>query len=101
MLQGQRSMMLAFYLVLASVLLLTLVSLAACFGLVLLVPTPSDQVKQLIDACSTTWKMGFAAILGLISGRIVFSETSDPSHIKSSAPAKPTDDCGGGRSTIG
>lgn len=29
----------------------------------------SEQQKELFETCSTTWKMGFGAILGLIGGK--------------------------------
>lgn len=31
----------------------------------------SEQVKAAAEACSTTYKMGFGAIVGLIGGRVV------------------------------
>lgn len=31
----------------------------------------SEQVRAASEACSTTYKMGFEAIVGLISGRVV------------------------------
>jgi hypothetical protein len=33
--------------------------------------TPSDLAKTLFETTSTTWKMGFGAILGLIGGKAI------------------------------
>jgi len=33
-------------------------------------PQPTTQLAELIDGCSTVWRMGFGAIIGLISGTI-------------------------------
>lgn len=52
-----------------SVLGLTLVSLAVCVYLTIQVQNPSSQVIGLIEACSTTWKMGFGAVVALMSVR--------------------------------
>ncbi len=58
----------AFLLVFATVVLLTLVSLGVSVYLALR-PDPSEEVKRLIETCSTTWKLGFGAIVGLIGGK--------------------------------
>jgi hypothetical protein len=51
-----------------TVLLLTLVSLGVSVYLAIR-PDPSEEVKRLIETCSTTWKLGFGAIVGLIGGK--------------------------------
>lgn len=48
-----------------TVLALVLNVLLAAFG------GDSEQVKAAAEACSTTYKMGFGAIVGLIGGRVV------------------------------
>ena len=58
-----------FKLVFASVLGLTVVSLLTVILLAVFVQNPSDQVKAVIETCSTTFKMGFGAIVGLIGGK--------------------------------
>ena len=60
----------AFKLVLFVVIALTLVSLAASILLALSAPQ-TDEVKKLIDACSTMYKAGFGAILGLLGGKVL------------------------------
>ncbi len=61
----------AFKLIFISVLCLTVLSLVGCFVLVLTAKDPpSDAVKGLIETCSTTWKMGFGAVIGLIGGKV-------------------------------
>jgi hypothetical protein len=47
-----------------TVLALILNVLLAVFG------SDSEQVKAAAEACSTTYKMGFGAIVGLIGGRV-------------------------------
>ncbi|MDB5292864.1 MAG: hypothetical protein JWL69_4105 [Phycisphaerales bacterium] len=51
-----------------SVLLLTLISLGAAIALSF-VRSPTNAQTQLIETCSTCWKMGFGAIVGLIGGK--------------------------------
>lgn len=46
-----------------TVLALSLNVLLAVFG------SDSDQVRAVAETCSTTYKMGFGAIVGLIGGR--------------------------------
>src|SRR6266516_4370055 len=49
-----------FKLVFLAVLCLTIISLIASIALAIAYdPQPSDEMKRLIDTCSTTWKMGF------------------------------------------
>ncbi|MDE0137685.1 MAG: hypothetical protein OXQ26_03840 [bacterium] len=59
-----------FMLVFSTVVALTLLALAlnvllALFG------GDSDQVRAAADVCSTTYKMGFGAIVGLMTQRVV------------------------------
>ncbi len=58
----------AFKLAFGSVLVLTVGSLVAAIFLSL-ADEPNDQQKLLIETCSTCWKMGFGAIVGLIGGK--------------------------------
>ena len=58
----------AFKLIFISVLCLTVLSLVGAFVLVLL-PHQTPGIERLANACSTTWQMGFGAIVGLIGGR--------------------------------
>jgi hypothetical protein len=60
----------AFKLVFCSVLGLTVLSLGVSVYFALAYDSPpSEEVKRLIETCSTTWKMGFGAIVGLIGGK--------------------------------
>ena len=61
----------AFELVFVSILALTIISLAVSVYLAVSIANPSDQVKGLIETCSTTWKLGFGAIVGLIGGKAI------------------------------
>jgi len=47
---------------------LTVLSLLVCVLLALLAPK-SDQINALIETCSTTYKMGFGALVGLVGGK--------------------------------
>jgi hypothetical protein len=59
-----------FKLVFLAVLCLTVISLITSIALTIAYdPHPSDEIKRLIDTCSTTWKMGFGAIVGLLGGK--------------------------------
>ena len=58
----------AFTLIFFSVLGLTILSLIVSIYLVQL-PNQSEEVKRLAETCSTTWKLGFGAIVGLIGGK--------------------------------
>jgi hypothetical protein len=60
-----------FKLVFLTVLGLTLLSLLIDLALVVTLNSPSSEAKSLIDACSTTWKTGFGAIVGLIGGKAI------------------------------
>ncbi len=58
----------AFKLIFFSVLGLTILSLAACIALAISA-RQTDAIKNLIETTSTTWKMGFGAIIGLLGGK--------------------------------
>lgn len=58
----------AFKLVFLTVTVLTVFSLAVSIY-VASKDNPSDLAKALFDTCSTTWKMGFGAIIGLVGGK--------------------------------
>lgn len=58
----------AFKKIFNTVLGLTILSLFVSVVLVVFA-TQSDGVKQLEDTCSTTFKLGFGAIVGLIGGK--------------------------------
>lgn len=58
----------SFLLVFFTVLFLTVLSLAVSVYLVSR-PDPTEETKRLIETCSTTWKLGFGAIVGLIGGK--------------------------------
>ncbi len=52
------------------VVVLTSVSLAVNALLAFFPPAPqTDAVKKVLDACDSTWKAGFGAILGLLGGK--------------------------------
>jgi hypothetical protein len=57
-----------FKVVFISIFSLTIISLAV--SLLLVVFGKENKVtEQLIETCSTTWKLGFGAIIGLIGGK--------------------------------
>ena len=58
----------SFRMVFFSAVLLTILSLAGSILMALLGPA-NLHTNVILDMCSTTWKMGFGAILGLIGGR--------------------------------
>jgi hypothetical protein len=58
-----------FVLVFFSVLGLTLLSMGANIYLVVTVTNSSADVGRLVETLSTTWKMGFGAIVGLFGSR--------------------------------
>ena len=58
----------AFKLVVAIVTGLTVLSLAVSIFLALY-QQKSDQINSLIETCSTTYKLGFGALVGLIGGK--------------------------------
>ena len=53
----------------SAVLGLTILSLAVSIALSLQPGPMSPQQASLFEACSTTWKLGFGAIVGLLGGR--------------------------------
>ena len=57
-----------FRLILGCVVALSLVSLFAGIGLAVAV-NQTPAIERLIESCSTTWKLGFGAIVGLIGGK--------------------------------
>ena len=59
-----------FKLVFLSVLSITVLAMIVSCPLTLLAgPTPTDDVKALLQGFLTTWKMGFGAIIGLLGGK--------------------------------
>ena len=60
---GPHFKLIFFTVVAMTVLALVLNVLLALFG------SGSDQVKAVADTCSTTYKMGFGTIVGLIGGK--------------------------------
>jgi hypothetical protein len=58
----------AFKLAVTVVTSLTILSLAVCVFLVLAAPK-GDEVNALFETCSTTYKMGFGALVGLVGGK--------------------------------
>jgi len=60
----------AFKLVFLSVLGLTIMSLVGQFCIVAFLSNPSsDAAKTLMETCATVTKIGFGAIVGLLSGK--------------------------------
>src|SRR5262249_12386729 len=51
-----------------AVLILTILSLLVSIAL-LFVPNQSEEVKRLVETTSTTFKLGFGAVVGLIGGK--------------------------------
>ena len=60
--------------ILIAVVALTVLSLAVCTYLVVWGPGGALSTS-LFKTCETTWKMGFGAILGLISGHLARQES--------------------------
>jgi hypothetical protein len=59
-----------FKLVFLSLLGITVLSIiVSCPLAITMGPNPSDTKKALFDACLTTWKLGFGAIIGLLGGK--------------------------------
>jgi len=58
----------AFKLAVTVVTSLTVLSLAVCVFLALAAPK-GDEVNALFETCSTTFKMGFGALVGLVGGK--------------------------------
>ena len=64
-----------FKLLFLSVLGLTVLSLIVSVYLVTR-DNPSEEVMRLAETCSTTWKLGSGAVVGLIGGKVSDSATS-------------------------
>jgi hypothetical protein len=60
-----------FVLVFVSVLGLTVLSLAVSLYLTTHFASPSEEIKRLTETCSTTWKLGFGAVISLITGKVL------------------------------
>ena len=58
-----------FKLIFFTVTILTVLSLGVVVGVVI-AGSDSDASKNLLESCSTTFKMGFGAIIGLIGGKL-------------------------------
>ncbi len=58
-----------FKLVFVSVLCITVLSLILGVSLAVYANPSNENIKLLIDTCSTTFKMGFGAIVGLLGGK--------------------------------
>jgi hypothetical protein len=58
-----------FKLIFLSVMSLTILSLIVTIALAVFVKNPNPSVQGAIDTCSTTYKMGFGANVGLIGGK--------------------------------
>jgi hypothetical protein len=65
---GRRPVIPGFKTVLVIVTALTVLSLMTSVALSLW-GRENEATERLIETCATTWKMGFAAIIGLIGGR--------------------------------
>jgi uncharacterized membrane protein len=65
---GKTDVSVSFKMAFWSVIGLTVLSLVASFAMVFL-RVDTAEAKSLIETCNTTWKMGVAAILGLLAGR--------------------------------
>ena len=59
----------SFKLILLAILFLTVLSLVISVFLSFQKEL-SEQGKNLFETCSTTWKMGFGAMVGLIGGKV-------------------------------
>jgi hypothetical protein len=62
-----------FSVVLLTVLALTLLSFGRSFAVLILTrdsASISEPAKQWLETCSTTYKLGFGAIIGLIGGKV-------------------------------
>ena len=64
-----------FRLVFLTVLGLTATSMGVCV-LLSLAARQTDPVRQLIETCSTTFKLGFGAIVGLLGGKAIGDNTN-------------------------
>lgn len=54
-----------------TVLGISLICLVLNILLAIVFPQPPTQLAEVIDGCSTVWRMGFGAIIGLISGKAI------------------------------
>lgn len=76
MLENKSDLTPRFKLIFSTVAALTILSLIlnvvlAAFG------SDSEQVRAAAEACSTTYKMGFGAIVGLIGGKVGANSSSE------------------------
>jgi hypothetical protein len=58
-----------FKLIFITVLCLTILSGLASLALGIWADSAKDTTKSLIETFSTTWKMGFGAIIGMVGGK--------------------------------
>ncbi len=63
----------AFKWVFIGVMLLTLVAFSANIALAIIFENPSPALTEIINTCSTTYKMGFGAVAGLLGGKRITS----------------------------
>ncbi len=62
-------------------LALTILSLIVYVWAIMEYLSPTQEIKGLIETCSTTWKMGFGAIVGLLGGKAM-TETREGGNVE-------------------